>query len=101
MLYGVAIFGCLVGFDNFIHAIILIVCLSPLPAIGIYIIYSKVWKLRNNRIVFFDNDLLIEDYDLLIPWYDVVSLTLYSESGYDYRDSYIALAIKTKKGSQG
>ena len=95
-IYGVAIFGCLVSFDNIIHAIILIVCLLPLPAIGIYILYSKVWKLSNNRIVFFENDLLIEDHDLLIPWYDVRSITLSSRYKYDYSYNHILLIIKTK-----
>ena len=94
VFFALIIHGSISSFDNIIYAIIPIICLCPIPVIGLYFLY-KWWRTFINRIVFFDNDLLIEDYKLLIPWYEIDSITIYFYYAHRLNERHIYLIVKT------
>lgn len=79
--------------------IILAVCFSPFLVLGILIIYFLI-KNGTERIVFLDNDLLIEKRKLLVPWSDLVSLTIFLKYNTGTRSRNIFLMVKTNNDEE-
>ena len=74
ILYSLLFVSLCISF--YFLSITLGVCFTPIHILGMYIIHSIIKK-GAGRIVFFDNDLLIENRNLLIPWSDIESITIY------------------------
>lgn len=93
--FALIIHGSTSSIDNIFYALIPIICLCPIPVIGLYFLYkwSRTFK---NRIVFFDNDLLIEDHKLIIPWYDINNITICFTYVHKFNQRHMYLLVKTK-----